>query len=139
MYYIRGAMNALCFMRFEPGTFIEIDDVFAGGRKLVRVRLDGQTYEDLVDDTCAFPIYRQLRPAEVGDILVWGLYLTDRHPDEQPLFRALFDRLLASGRDTLTYTRAAHWAFSRRCYDLAAVLRAGDEATARVRRAREQG
>lgn len=134
-------MNALCFMRFEPGTFLEIDDVFAAGRKLVRVRQDGQTYEDLADDpsAVAFPIYPHLRPAEVGDILVWGLYLTDRHPDEQPLFRALVDGLLASGRDTLTYTRAAHWAFTQHCYDLVAALRAGDEATARVRWAREQG
>lgn len=125
---------AIKVVAFEPGVFIEVNDTFGGGRKLVRVCEDGTSFEDLSEgEPTAFPIYEQMQPAEVGNILGWGLYLTDHHPDEQPRFRALVDGLLASGRDTLTYTRAAHWAFTHRNYDLAAALKAGDEATERVR------
>jgi len=128
---------ALKVMAFEPGVFIEINDSFGGGRKLVRVCEDGESYEDLAEgEPTAYPIFEQLQPAEAGNILGWGLYLTDQHPDEQPRFRALVDGLLASGRDTLTYTRAAHWAFTQRNFDLAAALKAGDDATERVRQGR---
>jgi hypothetical protein len=128
---------ALKVMAFEPGVFIEVNDAFGGGRKLVRVCEDGKSFEDLAEgEPTAFPIFEQLQPAEAGNILGWGLYLTDKHPAEQPQFRILVDELLSSGRDTLTYTRAAHWAFMHRNYDLSAALKAGDEATERVRMGR---
>jgi len=42
-------------LKFQPGTFLEMDDL-AGGRKVVSVGRDGSTYWDLLDADRATPI-----------------------------------------------------------------------------------
>lgn len=124
---------------FEPGVYIEIDDVFIGTRKMARVTETGQSYDDLDDEgSTPFPIYEILKPREVGNILGWGFYLVDQHPEEHAPFKALVDRLIHSGTDTLTYNRAAHWAFANRNYDFDTALVEGQKATDMVRFGRKR-
>lgn len=124
---------------FQPGVYIELDDVFTGTRKIARVTETGQSYDDLDEkDATPFPIYEALKPVEVGNILGWGLHLVDHHPDEHPKFRALVDQLIHSGVDVLTYNRAAHWAFIAHNYDYATALAEGKKATALIHAARIQ-
>lgn len=120
---------------FEPGVFIELDDVFSGTRKVARVTETGQSYDDLFGGT-SFPIYEALSPVEVGNILGWGLYLVDYFPQEYTDFKQLVDKLIASGADVLTYNRAAYWAFKHHTYDFVAALAAGQEQTATVKKGR---
>lgn len=122
---------------FQPDVYIEIDDVVSGERKLGRVDETGLAYFDLSGrDATAFPIYEHLNPEEAGNILGWGLYLTDHHPEEQPKFRHLVDRLMAADVDVLTYNRAALWAFREHDFDFDRALAAGVEATKRVQASR---
>jgi len=123
---------------FEPDVYIELDDTFTGQRKIARVDETGAAYYDLSGaEATPMPIYEQLKPAEVGNILGWGLWLANHHPTEQPKFAALVDRLIhESGEDPLTYNRAAHWAFQNRSYDYDRALAAGVAATAAVRKGR---
>ena len=123
---------------FAPDVYIELDDAYTGTRKIARVNETGAYYVDLSDaGATAFPIYEFLKPEEAGGILGWGLWLADRHPEEQPKWTALVDRLIhESGQDPLTYNRAAHWAFTNRTYDYDRALAAGIAATAAVRAGR---
>ena len=125
---------------FTPDVYIELDDAYTGTRKIARVDETGAAYYDLSDaGATAFPIYEFLKPVEAGGILGWGLWLADHHPDEQPRWTALIDRLVnESGQDPLTYNRAAHWAFQNRIYDYNRALAAGISATATVREGRER-
>lgn len=126
-------------MAFEPGIYIEIDDVFTGVRKMARVTETGTSYEDLDDaGSTPFPIYEVLKPVEVGNILGWGLHLVDQRPDDYVPFKVLVDRLIHSGTDTLTYNRAAHWAFSHHQYNFETALAEGKNATEVVRTGRMQ-
>ncbi|RRS01197.1 hypothetical protein EIP75_21725 [Aquabacterium soli] len=111
---------------FEPGVFILLNDVMTGVRKLARVTDDGQAYIDLDSEDCTpLPIYTTLQPAEAGNILGWGLYLVDHHPELHPAWRTLCDRLVNSGEGVLTYNRAAHWAFVNRTFDFDKAIAAG--------------
>ncbi len=123
---------------FEPGIFIEIDDVFSGTRKVARVTETGQSYDDLDElGATPFPIYEALKPVEVGNILGWGLHLVDSFPQEHAGFKELVDKLIASGADVLTYNRAAYWAFTQHKYDFVAALEAGQAQTATVKKGRK--
>ena len=122
---------------FEPRVLIEIDDVFTGTRKIARVTESGQAYNDLDDvGSTPSPLYEELRPVEVGNILGWGLLLVDQYPQEYAAFKVLVDRLINSGAGVLTYNRAAYWAFCHHCFDYDAALTAGRTATELVRSAR---
>jgi len=132
-----SVMNNEAIQEFEPGVFIELDDVISGVRKLARVTTTGRSYEDLDDaDSTPFPIYQQLAPVEVGNILGWGLYLVDQYPDEQPAFKSLVDKLIASGHGSLVYNRAAHWAFHNHSYDYDLALHTSLTATSAIRNGR---
>lgn len=54
-------------MRFQPGTFLEVDDL-AGGRKVVMVCKDGVTFWDMLDAKNATPlvIHPSMNPVEIG-------------------------------------------------------------------------
>ncbi|RZI60579.1 MAG: hypothetical protein EOP14_00445 [Pseudomonas sp.] len=118
---------------FEPGVFIRLNDVMTGIRKLARVTDSGQAYIDLDSDDCTpLPIYTTLQPEEAGNILGWGLYLVDHHPEHHPAWRDLCDRLVNSGEGVLTYNRAAHWAFVNRTFHFDEALAAGREESAAV-------
>lgn len=54
-------------MRFQPGTFLEVDDL-AGGRKVVMVCKDGVTFWDMLDAKEATPlvIHPSMNPVEIG-------------------------------------------------------------------------
>lgn len=126
-------MEQMQIQKFKPDVFIEIDDSFTGVRKLARVIGDGDLYLDLdSDDATPLPIYSALNPQEAGNILGWGLYLVDQHPDEHAKFRALVDRLLATDMGTLERNRAAHWAFLNHNYDFAAAVSAATVQTKAV-------
>ncbi len=54
-------------MRFQPGTYLEVDDL-VGGRKVVMVCKDGVTFWDMLDAKVATPlvIHPSLNPVEIG-------------------------------------------------------------------------
>jgi hypothetical protein len=56
--------------RFQPGTFLEVDD-FYGGRKVVMVGRDGVTAWDDIDTTKVTPvvIHPVLKPVELGTLV----------------------------------------------------------------------
>lgn len=124
---------------FEPGTYIKLMDVFTGKRKMARVSDTGQSYFDLDDDgSTPFPIYAELEPMEVGNILGWGLHIVDNRPEDAGAFRDLVDRLINSGVDVLTYNRAAHWAFENSIFDYEKALAAGNRETDAIRAGRQR-
>lgn len=57
-------------LRFQPGAFLEIDDL-AGGRKAVMVGKDGVTFWDVLDAKQATPfvIHPSLRPVALGSFV----------------------------------------------------------------------
>lgn len=123
---------------FEPGVFIRLNDVMTGVRKLARVTENGQAYIDLDNENCTpLPIYTTLQPEEAGNILGWGLYLVDHHPEHHQAWRALCDRLITSGEGVLTYNRAAHWAFVNRTFDFDKAMAAGKEESAAIASGRQ--
>lgn len=123
---------------FEPGVYIKLMDVFTGQRKMARVSDTGQSYFDLDDeDSTPFPIYTELQPMEVGNILGWGLHIVDNRPEHASAFRELVDRLINSGVDVLTYNRAAHWAFENNIFDYDKALEAGTKETEAIRAGRK--
>lgn len=90
-------------MKFQPGTFLEMDDL-AGGRKVVVVGRDGATYWDMLDADLVTPIviHPSMNPVGLGSMadLVGdeeapqdrlasvGLYLKGKgfDPEANPLF-----------------------------------------------------
>lgn len=54
-------------IRFQPGTFLEVDDL-VGGRKVVMVCKDGVTFWDMLDAKEATPlvIHPSMNPVEIG-------------------------------------------------------------------------
>lgn len=122
---------------FEPETLIEIDDTIGGFRKLAIVDDSTRAYFDLVEDAAtAFPTYEALRPVAVGNALSWGFELIDQDAASAQAFIRLQDCLLATGVDSLTYSRALFWAYQVRTFGVAEALRAGREATNQVRQSR---
>lgn len=119
--------------RFDPDVFIEVDDGF-GGRSMAKVLEDGLRFVDLDDDDApAWPLLEALQPAEVGNILGWGLYFVDQRPGDYQAWEALVTRMVRSGLDPLTYNRGLLWAFRAEKYDFAAARNAGLAATLKVR------
>lgn len=123
---------------FEPGVYIKITDVFTGLRKLARVSETGSSYGDLDDeDSTLFPIYQELQPVEVGNILGWGLHIVDNTPEQADAFRRLVEQLINAGTDVLTYNRAAYWAFENKNYDFMQALAVGQAETDAIRAGRK--
>lgn len=58
--------------RFQPGTFLEVDDM-AGGRKVVMVGRDGVTCWDSTDATKVTPlvIHPVMKPVELGTLVLF--------------------------------------------------------------------
>jgi hypothetical protein len=56
-------------VRFQPGTFLEVDDL-VGGRKVVMVCKDGVTFWDTLDIKEATPlvIHSSMNPVEIGTL-----------------------------------------------------------------------
>lgn len=59
--------------KFQPGTFIELDDL-AGGRKVALVGKDGVTFWDSVDTDQVTPllIHPVLKPAALGSLVAFA-------------------------------------------------------------------
>ncbi|MBY0365167.1 MAG: hypothetical protein K2X12_02910 [Burkholderiaceae bacterium] len=118
---------------FEPGTFIEINDVMKGFRKLGRVTESGSMYFDDGSKTATpFPIYEALDPVAVGNTLSWGLELADQNPAQHREYVELQERLVNTGLDTFTVARVLYWAYRNRVFDYARALVGGKAATAEV-------
>lgn len=102
-------------MKFQPGTFLEMDDL-AGGRKVVVVGRDGSTYWDMLNADRVTPIvlHPSQRPESLGSIAdfvqkhglqdrVEGLVLHLREqgldPEGNPLFvmRVLWEMARRAG------------------------------------------
>ncbi|MDH0617481.1 UNVERIFIED_ORG: hypothetical protein J2W65_002688 [Pseudomonas parafulva] len=68
--------------KYQPGTFIELDDM-AGGRRVAMVCKDGVTYWDLLDATNCTPlsIHPSLNPAALGTLVEFAR----RHEQEKAL------------------------------------------------------
>lgn len=60
-------------MKFQPGTFIEVDDL-VGGRKVVMVARDGVTYWDALDPNLVTPlfIHPSLKPVALGSFVEYN-------------------------------------------------------------------
>lgn len=58
--------------RFQPATFLEVDDL-SGGRKVVMVGRDGVTFWDSIDTEKVTPvvIHPVLKPVELGTLVVF--------------------------------------------------------------------
>jgi hypothetical protein len=131
--------NSANITEFEPGIFLQIDDVFTGRRKLARVTDTGMAYVDLDDeDATAFPIYSELNPKEAGNILGWGLHIVDHAPQHVEAFRELVDRLITAQVGVLTYNRSAFWAFTHQTFDFDLALRAGVAETEAIKDGRRK-
>lgn len=89
-------------MKFQPGTFLEMDDL-AGGRKVVVVGRDGATYWDMLDAERVTPIviHPSMNPVGLGSMVDFvgdgaaqeklasvATYLKDKgvDPEADPLF-----------------------------------------------------
>lgn len=61
-------------MKFQPGTFLEVDDLH-GNRKVVMVGRDGVTYWDSLDPDCVTPvvIHPVLNPVDLGTLATFVL------------------------------------------------------------------
>ncbi|WP_245362497.1 hypothetical protein [Pseudomonas sp. BP8] len=59
--------------KYQPGTFIEVDDM-AGGRRVGMVCKDGVTFWDLLDaDLCTpLTIHPSMKPEELGTLIQYG-------------------------------------------------------------------
>ncbi len=109
-------------MKFQPGTFLEMDDL-AGGRKVVVVGRDGSTYWDMLEADRVTPIV--IHPSQNAENLgtmadfvqkhglqehVEGLVLYLRNqgldPEGNPLFvmRALWEMARRSGEQAVSDT-----------------------------------
>jgi hypothetical protein len=125
-------------VRFEPGTYIEIDDTMKGFRKLARVAEGGTMYYDEVSaEATPFPIYSALKPEGVGDALAWGLRLAEKDQSEHAKYTALQEQMQDAGWDTLSIARGLYWAYSNRVYDFARASAATKAANEEVRQSRE--
>lgn len=124
---------------FEPGVFIEINDVMTGVRKLARVSENGTAYIDLDADDCTpLPIYATLDPVEAGNILGWGLYLVDSEPQHSTAFKELCEKLINSGEGVISYNRAAYWAFTNKNFNFDEAMAAAKEETKKVAEGRAE-
>lgn len=90
-------------MKFQPGTFLEMDDL-AGGRKVVVVGRDGATYWDMLSADLVTPtvIHPSMNPLSLGSMVDFvgdgeaaqsklesiATYLKDKgfDPENNPLF-----------------------------------------------------
>ena len=118
---------------FEPGVFIQINDVMTGVRKLARVSETGTSYTDLDTEDCTpLPIYATLEPEEAGNILGWGLYFMDSEPQHSAPFKDLCLKLVNSGEGVITYNRAAYWAFTHRNFNFEQAMAAAKTETAQI-------
>ncbi|MBP8275573.1 MAG: hypothetical protein KAX55_01595 [Propionivibrio sp.] len=61
-------------MRFQPGAFLEVDDL-AGGRKVVMVCKDGVTFWDMLDSKEVTPlvIHPSMNPVEIGTLAQYSV------------------------------------------------------------------
>ncbi|NIF27684.1 hypothetical protein F3J44_15040 [Pantoea sp. Tr-811] len=59
--------------KYQPGTFIEIDDM-AGGRRVAMVCKDGVTFWDLLDPALCTPltIHPSMNPQELGSLVTFS-------------------------------------------------------------------
>lgn len=116
--------------KYQPGTFIEVDDM-AGGRRVGMVCKDGVTFWDLLDSELCTPltIHPSMKPSELGTMVQFsqkkGLgkaiqalvshlqAMGDQRLDSDPLFvmRALwFVAQKASGGDFVPDAGVLQWA-----------------------------
>lgn len=116
--------------KYQPGTFIEVDDM-GGGRRVGMVCKDGVTFWDLLDSDLCTPltIHPSMKPEELGTLIQFGQdnglvgatqalvghlrALGDRRLSSDPLFvmRALwFVSRKASGADYTPDAATLVWA-----------------------------
>lgn len=128
----------LQLLKFEADTYIELDDVITGRRKMALVLAGGDMYIDDVSSTSTpFPVYQALKPVALGTPMAWGLEVASTHPHLASNYSATHRRLTeAADVDTLTRGRALYWAYMHRVYDYDRALAAGRAATQAVREGR---
>lgn len=128
----------MSLVSFTPGTFILIDDVFTGIRKLAEVLPGGIQYRDLSDQVKGhpFPIYKALNPEDVGNVFSWAARAADT--DQRTVFDALHTKLLDDGIDPMTVARALHWALESGNYAYMEALAAGQMQTELVTQSRDR-
>jgi len=83
--------------KYQPGTFIEVDDM-AGGRRVGMVCKDGVTFWDLLDSELCTPltIHPSFKPAELGTLLQFS-----RNKGLAKATEALVSQLQAAGDQRL--------------------------------------
>ena len=125
--------------KFQPGTFLEMDDL-AGGRKVVSVGRDGVTYWDLLNETQVTPlvIHPSQNPQSLGSIADFThannlqdkvgevvRHLADKglDPENNPLFamRVLWQVARDTSASTSDETRFAHAVVAAQAQEAAAL------------------
>jgi hypothetical protein len=124
---------------FPPGAYIELDDPMTGARRLALVCDTGTEFVDYIDhDSQPTPlaILDVFEPIQWGDCraLANDLLLAGNVDG----YKAFSDFLLAlcetpAAGDSLTFNRAAKWAYDSRAYSVNDAARAGLVATAEAR------
>lgn len=122
---------------FDAGSYILINDVMSGIRKLAEVLPGGDMYRDLIAEEKGhpFPIYNALQPAAIGNTLSWAIEAAEAGNGDA--FNTLQAQLLDAGIDRLTVARALYWALSNSNFNYGVALAAGNELTAAVESSRE--
>lgn len=120
--------------RVTPGTFVMVNDVLAGGRKLALVDDSGTGYYDLHgDNELPKPIHSDLQPQGLGSIASWLSALDGPFADE--MVKA-WDQLTAKHLDVLTIARALRWGLENQIADVEQMERFGKGATESISRSR---
>lgn len=118
-----------------PGTCVIITDIMTSVRKLCEVTESGNTYIDLSDDPCPFPIYNVMQPVAVGNPVSWAAEATERGAGKE--FVAIEARMIDASVDRMTRLRALYWCSETGTYDYDKALVAGRAATDEVAKSRQ--
>lgn len=122
---------------FEPGSYILINDIMTGIRKMGEVLPSGDRYRDLVGDEKGhfFPIYNASNPEFIGNTLSWAIEAAEAGNGD--VYNTLQEKLLDAKIDRLTAARALYWALTNKNYTYGVALAAGRDLTTQVERSRD--
>jgi hypothetical protein len=106
----------MTLVRFDVGTFIELDDPLTGNRFVAIVCDNGTEFIDYIsaeNPATPLPIFEAMNPVELGDFRTLKNLVFESTPEQWPAFSAfvsdLFDALPQF--DDLSFMRAVKWAF----------------------------
>lgn len=118
-----------------PGTYVEVNDIMSGSRKLGLVDETGMGYFDIHGpNELPKPLFSELMPNALGSITSWLAELDDAGRDHAT---EIWDTLTRKNLDVLTIARAVRWALANQSIDIELIEHMGHEATRLVMMGRE--